>query len=65
MTAVEALASVKRVPELARQLSVATRRADVELALEPTWRRDRMAVTVFLQDGRDLEVLAAAAARPR
>jgi hypothetical protein len=41
------------------------RRGDVELALEPTWRRDRMAVTVFLQDGRDLEVLAAAAARPR
>ena len=41
------------------------RRGDVELALEPTWRRDRMTVTVFLQDGRDLEVLAAAAARPR
>jgi hypothetical protein len=41
------------------------RRGDVELALESTWRRDRMAVTVFLQDEKDLAVLAAAAARPR
>ncbi len=40
-------------------------RGDVELALEPGWRRDRMAVTVFLQGGKDVAVLAAAAARPR
>ena len=42
-----------------------SRRGDVVLALEPGWRRDRMAVTVFLQEDRGLAVLAAAAARPR
>ncbi len=42
-----------------------SRRGDVALALEPGWRRDRMVVTVFLQDEKGLAVLAAAAARPR
>jgi len=42
-----------------------SQRGDVQLGLEPGWRRDRMAVTVFLQGGKNPEVLAAAAARPR
>ena len=43
----------------------ASRRGDVTLALEPGWRSDRLAVTVFLQDRDRHHVLAAAAARPR
>jgi hypothetical protein len=39
-----------------------SRRGDVSLALEPGWRRDRMGVTVFLQDPSSLAILAAGSA---
>lgn len=39
------------------------RRGEVHLDLDPAWRRDRLAVTVFLQDPASLRVLAAASAR--
>lgn len=42
-----------------------SRRADVELALDPAWKGERLGVVVFLQDPGDRRVLAAARARAR
>jgi hypothetical protein len=39
------------------------RRGEVHLDVDPAWRRDRLAVTVFLQDTSTMRVLAAASAR--
>jgi hypothetical protein len=40
-------------------------KGEVALPVDPAWQRDRLAVTVFLQDPASLRVLAAASARMR
>ena len=54
---------VRRLVRAFRLEPGASRRGDVALALDPSWRRDRLAVTVFVQEPDSLAIVGAAAAR--
>jgi hypothetical protein len=53
---------VRRLARAFRVEGDAARAGDVTLAVDPSWRRDNLAVTVFLQDPDSRAVLAAATA---